>query len=62
VVAHEVLAGIARAAPTDPRAMAEALGRRRSRVRIDVEELEALIREAVREGGGTDGAAEESEA
>jgi ribonuclease D len=46
VAAHEVLAGIARAAPTDPRAMAEALGARRSRVRIDVEDLTRLIRQA----------------
>ena len=45
VAAHEVLAGIARAAPTDP-GMAEALGARRSRVRIDVEELTRLIRGA----------------
>jgi len=46
VAAHEVLAGIARAAPADPRAMAEALGQRRSRVRVDVEELTRLIRAA----------------
>jgi hypothetical protein len=52
VAAHEVLAGIARAAPTDPRAIAEALGQRRSRVRIDVEELAALIRAAGEDAAG----------
>ncbi len=46
VAAHEVLAGIARAAPADPRDMAEALGQRRSRVRLDLEELARLIRQA----------------
>jgi hypothetical protein len=52
-----VLAGIARAAPEDPRAMAEALGQRRSRVSIDVEELTRLIRRAreVPETGGEAG-------
>jgi ribonuclease D len=54
VAAHEVLAGIARAEPADPRAMAEALGRRRSRVALDLGELEALLRAAAREGGGED--------
>ncbi len=46
VAAHEVLAGIARAAPADPRDMAEALGQRRSRVRLDLGELARLIRQA----------------
>ena len=57
VAAHEVLAGIARAAPEDPRAMAEALGQRRSQIRIDVEELTRLIRQAreVPEPGGEAG-------
>jgi ribonuclease D len=57
VAAHEVLAGVARAAPEDPRAMAEALGQRRSRVSIDVEELTRLIRQAreVPEPGGEAG-------
>jgi ribonuclease D len=57
VAAHEVLAGIARAAPTDPREMAEAMGSRRSRVRIDVEELAGLIRQAGKEEDGEVGAA-----
>jgi ribonuclease D len=52
VAAHEVLAGIARTAPADPRAMAEALGQRRSRVRIDVEELTRLIRAAGEDAAG----------
>jgi ribonuclease D len=62
VAAHEVLAGIARAAPAEPRAMAEAMGedQRRSRVRIDVEELTRLIRQAgeAPEPGGAEEAAE----
>ncbi len=62
VAAHEVLAGIARGAPKDPRAMAEALGQRRSRVRIDVEELTRLIRQAEGEIDGEAGAAQEPEA
>jgi ribonuclease D len=62
VAAHEVLAGIARTAPDDPRAMAEAVGQRRTRVRIDVEELTRLIRQAGEEEGGPspeDGAVED---
>ncbi len=51
VAAHEVLAGIARACPAGPRAMAEALAQRRSRVRVEVGELEALIRQAQEEVG-----------
>jgi ribonuclease D len=62
VAAHEVLAGIARAAPADPRELAEALGRRRSRVRIDVEELAALIRQAGRETGEEPAQSEEPDA
>jgi ribonuclease D len=62
VAAHEVLAAIARAAPADPRAMAEALGQRRSRVRIDLEEFTSLIRAAAesvgRETGPVNGAEE----
>jgi len=50
VAAHEVLAAIARGAPADPKAMAEALGRQRSRVRVDVEEMAGLIRRAVGDG------------
>jgi ribonuclease D len=60
VAAHEVLAGIARSAPADPRAMAEALGQRRSRVPIDVEELTRLIRAAGETAGSeAEGAAGE---
>jgi ribonuclease D len=61
VAAHEVLAGIARAAPADPQAMAEALGHRRSRVPIDVEELTRLIRAAAETAGreAVNGAEEE---
>jgi ribonuclease D len=61
VAAHEVLAGIARAAPEDPRGMAEALGQRRSRVSIDVEELAGLIRRAAEQLGAADGAGPEGE-
>jgi len=62
VAAHEVLVGIARSAPEDPRELAEALGRRRSRVRIDTEELAALIRKAGEEAGGEPGGEESPEA
>jgi ribonuclease D len=44
VASHDVLVEVARTASTDPRRLAEALAHRRSRIRIDTEELANLIR------------------
>ena len=46
VAAHDVLAAVARGAQSDPREMAEAVGRRASRPRVDTAELADLIRRA----------------
>ena len=57
VAAHDVLAAVARGAPSDPREMAEAVGRRASRPRIDIAELAELIRKAGKATGAAGQAA-----
>jgi ribonuclease D len=49
VAPHDLLVGLARDARADPRQLAAALGRHKSRIRIDEEELSALIRRLGRE-------------
>jgi len=50
VAGHDLLAAAARTCSGGPRELAEALVERRSGVRLDAEELAALIREALRRG------------